>query len=234
MLVHFHHSLNSNRSNHPPTASLSFLFSSLSPHVPVKTNSAAHTHLMIQIYFHHFSINSVASQTRKLRPQASNGSIATSTTSARSPIPSISKLGSSRLAQTPTKTNTLKRPKSTHNMSQPELEIPPQLPVRSTTSMTNRTVSDTSPKTPSKSSQALRELLTNARKKAKKLDQSPHPSASKVASIDEVSTDWGFQPLEKSIEKAQRTGSYMSHWLSEFVNLWNLIFLQSLAFPQVD
>lgn len=93
----------------------------------------------------------------------------------------------------------LKRPKSIHSMvnethrftnGQTPDELP--TPVRSTTSMTNRSASKASSAKPT---QSIREMLAEARKQKQK---SP--------SKDHLSPQWGFQPIGKLIKKAHRTG----------------------------
>ncbi|KAH9824369.1 hypothetical protein DFH28DRAFT_921835 [Melampsora americana] len=93
----------------------------------------------------------------------------------------------------------LKRPKSIHSMvnethrftnGQTPDDLP--TPVRSTTSMTNRSASKASPFKPT---QSIRELLAEARKQKSKSPQKDH-----------LSPQWGFQPIGKLIKKAHRTG----------------------------
>ncbi|EGF97201.1 uncharacterized protein MELLADRAFT_70140 [Melampsora larici-populina 98AG31] len=106
---------------------------------------------------------------------------------------------SSSSSRTTPSNHQLKRPKSIHNMVNETHrfthgQIPDDLPtpVRSTTSMTNRSASKA---TPSKPTQSIREMLAEARKQKQK---SP--------SKDHLSPQWGFQSIHKLIQKAHRTG----------------------------
>ncbi|KAG0151911.1 hypothetical protein CROQUDRAFT_667612 [Cronartium quercuum f. sp. fusiforme G11] len=138
---------------------------------------------------------------------------ATSPQHPRSPLPRQMPKKTGQQEQEQQKT--LKRPKSSHSIPKPKTMTDSPLPARSTTSMTNRSTTSMTnrtnpspiPKTPVKSSEAFREMLASARRNAKKAGQSPRPVDQRTGGEDQTfSAEWGFQPLEKVIEKAQRTG----------------------------
>ncbi|PLW53449.1 hypothetical protein PCANC_05961 [Puccinia coronata f. sp. avenae] len=77
----------------------------------------------------------------------------------------------------------------------------------------NDSPNDSSPKNPAKSSQALREMLAKAKRSRPKIPTTPNspdpnsiPGLPSVADQTEALDAWGFPPIEKSIEKAQRNG----------------------------
>ncbi|WAR51623.1 hypothetical protein PtB15_1B59 [Puccinia triticina] len=132
-------------------------------------------------------------------------------TTSKSSLITPSKLTSSTTPSKPRSINSstpsLSRASSSLNKSQPAAN-------RGTATGSNLDVThEPSPKTSAKSSQAFREMLAKAKRSRPKPPTAPNspdrnsvPALPSVAGQTEALDPWGFQPIEKAVEKAQKTG----------------------------